>query len=71
MVEVLTRGPEFGEKVYIAFCAKCGSKIQWKEAEAAVVEEVNVGTFSVVHCPVCGERVSCGINHYVGRHCGH
>jgi len=66
MVDVLKRGPELGEKVYISNCAKCGSELRWKSYEAAEIDEAGVGVFSVVHCPVCGERVSCGVNFYEG-----
>jgi endogenous inhibitor of DNA gyrase (YacG/DUF329 family) len=67
MVDILKRGPALGEKIYVANCAKCGSQLRWSEAEAAIEEIVNTGTFSYINCPVCGERVCCGINHFLGH----
>ena len=65
MVDVLKRGPELGEKVYIANCSDCSSKLRWKESEAMLTDEINVGKFSAVNCPICGTRVYCGVDHYV------
>ncbi len=57
MVEILERGQVPADRVYVAQCPTCGSRLRFKMSEARYSTDQRDGDAVVVTCPVCTGQV--------------
>jgi ribosomal protein S27E len=65
MVEVITRRTPPNDRVYEVTCTTCKSDLRFKRQEGELLRDQRDGDFLEIKCPVCEDRVTCGVDDYV------